>query len=62
MRLLRLLMYDDLMQRNERPILGFKVKSQLSAWATSTAVCTEGFRRKVLQLSAKLWGIEEIYS
>ena len=30
-----------------RPILGFKVKSQLSAWMTSAAVCIEGFCKKV---------------
>ena len=32
---------------------GFKAKSQLSAWMTSTAECVEGFGRKVKsQLSA----------
>ena len=34
--------------------LGFKVKSQLYAWTTSTAVCAEGFCKKELQLSAQL--------
>ena len=35
---------------------GFKAKSQLCAWTTSVAVCTEGFckkRRKDLQLCAQ---------
>ena len=37
----------------ERPILGFKVKSQLSAWTTSAAECADGFCKKVKsQLSA----------
>ena len=30
-----------------RPILGFKVKSQLCAWMTSAAVCTEGFEERL---------------
>ena len=33
-----------------------KVKYQLSAWTTSTAECTEGFGRKILQLSTQLLG------
>ena len=39
-----------------------KVKSQLSAWTTSAAKCTEGVGRKVLQLSAQLRVVEKIYS
>ena len=34
--------------------LGFKVKSQLCAWTTSSAMSIEGFVRKELQLSAQL--------
>ena len=41
------------MRRKKRPVLGFKVKSQLSAWMTSAAECAEGFCKKVKsQLSA----------
>ena len=33
--------------KEEGPVLGFKVKSHLSAWTTSTAECAEGFCKKV---------------
>ena len=36
-----------------RPVLGFKLKSQLCAWTTSAAECEEGFCKKVKsQMSA----------
>ena len=35
-----------------RPIFGFKVKSQLCAWMTSTAECAEGFFKVKSQLNA----------
>ena len=38
------------------------VKSQLSAWTTSAAKCTEGVGRKVLQLSAQPRTAEKICS
>ena len=46
-------MYDDLMRRKKRHVLGFKVKSQLSVWMTYVVECIEGFCKKVKsQLSA----------
>ena len=35
-----------------RPIFGFKVKSQLCAWMTSTTKCIEGFVKVNSQLCA----------